>query len=128
VVDEDAIYSVKADIFSPCALGGIINDETIPMLQVKVVAGGANNQLLEERHGDALEAKGILYAPDYVANAGGVINVYGEVEGWDAQRALDKADDIYDTVLRVFELAEAHKIPTYEAADRVAEQRLAAAR
>jgi leucine dehydrogenase len=128
VVAADAIYSVDADIFSPCALGGIINDETIPVLRVEVVAGGANNQLLEERHGDALEARGILYAPDYVANAGGVINVYGEVEGWDAQRALDKADDIYDTVLRVFELAEAYKIPTYEAADRVAEQRLAAAR
>ncbi len=128
VVEGDAIYSVQADIFSPCALGGIINDETIPLLKVEVVAGGANNQLLEDRHGDALEARGILYAPDYVANAGGVINVYGEVEGWDAQRALDKADDIYDTVLRVFEIAEEYKIPTYEAADRVAEQRLAAAR
>ena len=128
VVEAGAIYSVQADIFSPCALGGIINDETIPLLKVEVVAGGANNQLLEDRHGDALEARGILYAPDYVANAGGVINVYGEVEGWDAQRALDKADDIYDTVLRVFEIAEEYKIPTYEAADRVAEQRLAAAR
>ena len=128
VVEPDAIYSAHADIFSPCALGGILNDDTIPLLKVEVVAGGANNQLLEERHGDALEARGILYAPDYVANAGGVINVYGEVEGWDAQHALDKADDIYDTVLRVFEIAEAYKIPTYEAADRVAEQRLAAAR
>ena len=128
VIEPDAIYSADADIFSPCALGGILNDETIPLLRVEVVAGGANNQLLEERHGDALEARGILYAPDYVANAGGVINVYGEVEGWDAQHALDKADDIYDTVLRVFEIAEAYKIPTYEAADRVAEQRLAAAR
>ncbi len=127
IVEGDAIYSVDADIFSPCALGGILNDETIPMLRVEVVAGGANNQLLEERHGEALEEKGILYAPDYVANAGGVINVYGEVAGWDAQRALDKADDIYDTVLRVFEIAEADEIPTYEAADRVAEQRLAAA-
>jgi len=128
IVEGDEIYAVEADIFSPCALGGIINDETIPLLKVEIVAGGANNQLLEERHGDALEKRGILYAPDYVANAGGVINVYGEVEGWDAQRALDKADDIYDTILRVFELAEAYKIPTYEAADRVAEQRLAAAR
>jgi len=128
VVEGDAIYSVAADIFSPCALGGIINDDTIPLLKVEIVAGGANNQLLEERHGDALEKRGILYAPDYVANAGGVINVYGEVEGWDAQRALDKADYIYDTILRVFEIAEAYKIPTYEAADRVAEQRLAAAR
>jgi leucine dehydrogenase len=128
IVEGDAIYSAASDIFSPCALGGIINDETIPLLKVEIVAGGANNQLLEERHGDALEKRGILYAPDYVANAGGVINVYGEVEGWDAQRALDKADDIYDTVLRVFEIAEEYKIPTYEAADRVAEQRLAAAR
>jgi leucine dehydrogenase len=95
---------------------------------VEIVAGGANNQLLEERHGDALQAKGILYAPDYVANAGGVINVYGEVVGWDAQRALDKADDIYDTILRVFDIAEAKRIPTYEAADRLAELRLEEAR
>ena len=73
------------------------------------------------------QRRGILYAPDYVANAGGVINVYGEVAGWDAQRALDKADDIYDTILKVFEIADAQHIPTYEAADRLAEQRLAAA-
>jgi leucine dehydrogenase len=127
VQGDDAIFSADADIFSPCALGGIINDQTIPKLKVEIIAGGANNQLLEERHGDALQARGILYAPDYVANAGGVINVYGEVAGWDAQRALDKADDIYDTVLRVFDIAEAKKIPTYEAADRLAEQRLAGA-
>jgi leucine dehydrogenase len=124
IVDGDAIFTADADIFSPCALGGIINDTTIPKLKVEIVAGGANNQLLEERHGDALQAKGILYAPDYVANAGGVINVYGEVVGWDAQRALDKADDIYDTILRVFDIAEAKRIPTYEAADRLAELRL----
>jgi leucine dehydrogenase len=128
VVQGDAIFSADADIFSPCALGGIINDKTIPKLKVQVVAGGANNQLLEERHGDELQRRGILYAPDYVANAGGVINVYGEVVGWDAQRALDKADDIYDTILKVFDIAEAKKIPTYEAADRLAEQRLAEAK
>lgn len=127
VVEGDAIYSAQADIFSPCALGGIINDQTIPLLKVQIVAGGANNQLLEDRHGDALEARGILYAPDYVANAGGVINVYGEVAGWDAQHALDKADDIYDTVLRVFDIAESDGIPSYEAADRLAERRLAMA-
>ena len=127
IVEGDEIFTADADIFAPCALGGILNDETIPLLKVRVVAGGANNQLLEERHGDALEARGILYAPDYVANAGGVINVYGEVAGWDAQRALDKADDIYDTVLKVFDIAEANHIPTYEAADRLAEQRLAGA-
>src|SRR5438477_1207022 len=128
IVEGDAIFSADADIFSPCALGGILNDTTIPKLKVQIVAGGANNQLLEERHGDALEKRGILYAPDYVANAGGVINVYGEVAGWDAQRALDEADDIFDMVLKVFDIAEAKHIPTYEAADRLAEQRLAEAR
>ena len=127
VVQGDAIFSADADLFAPCALGGIINDKTIPMLKVEIVSGGANNQLLEERHGDILAQKGILYAPDYVANAGGVINVYGEVSGWDAQRALDKADDIYDTVLKVFEISKKEGIPTYKAADRLAEQRLAAA-
>lgn len=128
VVQGEAIFSADADIFSPCALGGIINDKTIPKLKVQIVAGGANNQLLEERHGDELQRRGILYAPDYVANAGGVINVYGEVVGWDAQRALDKADDIYDTILKVFDIAESKTIPTYEAADRLAEQRLAEAK
>jgi leucine dehydrogenase len=128
VVEGDAIFSADADIFSPCALGGIINDTTIPKLKVRIVAGGANNQLLEERHGDELMRRGILYAPDYVANAGGVINVYGEVAGWDAQKALDKADDIYDTVLKVFDIAEQMNIPKYEAADRLAERRLAEAK
>ncbi|HJQ11756.1 MAG TPA: Glu/Leu/Phe/Val dehydrogenase [Gemmatimonadaceae bacterium] len=128
VVEGDAIFSADADIFSPCALGGIINDTTIPKLKVRIVAGGANNQLLEERHGEELMRRGILYAPDYVANAGGVINVYGEVAGWDAQKALDKADDIYDTVLKVFDIAEKMNIPKYEAADRLAEQRLAEAK
>jgi leucine dehydrogenase len=128
IVEGDAIFSADADIFSPCALGGIINDTTIPMLKAYIVAGGANNQLLEERHGDELQRLGILYAPDYVANAGGVINVFGEVAGWDAQHALEKADDIYDTILKVFEIADARHISTYEAADRVAEQRLAAAK
>jgi leucine dehydrogenase len=128
IVKGNSIFSAVADIFSPCALGGIINDKTIPKLKVEIVAGGANNQLLEERHGDDLEKREILYAPDYVANAGGVINVYGEVAGWDAQRALDKADDIYDTILKVFDIAEAKHIPSYEAADRLAELRLAEAK
>jgi leucine dehydrogenase len=127
IVEGDAIYSAEARLFAPCALGGIINDKTIPMLKVEIIAGAANNQLLEERHGDVLRERGILYAPDYVANAGGVINVYGEVSGWDAQRALDKADGIYDTILKVFDLAKDAGIPTYLAADRIAEQRLAAA-
>ena len=124
IVDTGAIYGVKADIFAPCALGGIINDKTIPQLKVEIVSGGANNQLLEERHGDVLEQRGIQYTPDYVANAGGAINVYGEIAGWDSARALNKADEIYDTVLGVFEIAKAMHIPSYEAADRLAERRL----
>lgn len=123
-VAPDAIYGQQADIFAPCALGGIINDTTIPQLKVAIIAGGANNVLLEERHGDVLEAQGILYAPDYVANAGGVINVYSELAGWDSVRSLRKADEIYDTVLGVFEIARQEGIPTYRAADRLAERRL----
>jgi leucine dehydrogenase len=123
-VGTDEIYSERADIFAPCALGAIINDKTIPMLKVEVVAGAANNVLLEERHGDELEKRSILYAPDYVANAGGVINVYSELAGWTSARAFRKADEIYDTVLKVFAIAKTDKIPTYVAADRLAEQRI----
>jgi leucine dehydrogenase len=125
-VTADEIYSAQADIFAPCALGAIINDKTIPRLQVEIVAGAANNQLLEERHGDALEQRKILYAPDYVANAGGVINVYSELAGWTPARAFRKADEIYDTILKVFSIAKAEGIPTYLAADRLAEQRIQA--
>jgi leucine dehydrogenase len=124
IVEGDAIFSEKADIFAPCALGGIINDETLSRLKVEIISGGANNQLLEERHGDKLEEMGMIYAPDYVANAGGVINVFGEVAGWDSERSLRKADEIYDTVLSVFEIAKAEGIPSYKAADRLAERRL----
>lgn len=125
-VESDQIYGVRADIFAPCALGGILNDETIPQLKVEIIAGGANNQLLEERHGDELERRGLLYAPDFVANAGGVINVYSEIAGWTAQRALRKADEIFETTLGVFEIAREQGIPTYLAADRLAERRLQA--
>ena len=123
-VPPDEIYSVQADVFAPCALGAIINDKTIPQLRVEIVAGAANNQLLEERHGDALEARNIMYAPDYVANAGGVINVYSELAGWTSARSFRKADEIYDTILKVFEIAKTERIPTYLAADRLAEQRI----
>ncbi|MEP6905986.1 MAG: Glu/Leu/Phe/Val dehydrogenase [Gemmatimonadales bacterium] len=126
IVGPGGIYSVAADIFAPCAMGGIINDETIPQLKVEIVAGGANNQLLEPRHGDILEQRGLMYAPDYVANAGGVINVYGEIAGWDAEHALQKADEIYDTILGVYEIARAENIPSYQAADKMAERKLEA--
>jgi leucine dehydrogenase len=91
-----------------------------------VVAGGANNQLAEERHGDLLQEKGILYAPDYVINAGGLINVNSELQGWSAERAQRKAGEIYDTLLRLFDLAKEEGLPTYRAADRLAERRIEA--
>jgi leucine dehydrogenase len=125
-VAPDEIYSARADIFAPCALGAIVNDTTIPQLRCAIVAGAANNVLLEERHGVALEEKGILYAPDYVANAGGVINVYSEIAGWSSARAFRKADEIYDTILKVFAIAKSQKLPTYQAADHLAEQRIRA--
>jgi leucine dehydrogenase len=127
-VPTEEIYCQPADIFAPCALGAVINDTTIPQLRVQIVAGAANNQLDEDRHGDMLEERGILYAPDYVANAGGVINVYSELAGWDRQRSLRKADEIYHTILGVFEIAKQEGIPTYTAADRLAERRLSAVR
>ena len=125
-VAADKIYDQPADIFAPCALGAVINDDTLKRLKVGIVAGGANNQLAEERHGDALAAKGILYAPDYVINGGGVINVYGELMGWDHDRAKRKAAQIYDTLLSIYATAQAEKIPTYRAADHVAEARIRA--
>ena len=124
-VEPEVIYDVEADIYAPCALGGIINDETILRLKVEIVAGAANNQLLEARHGAMLEERGILYAPDYVANAGGVINgVCIELLGWDHSRTRDKVREIYGAMLEVFELAREQGIPASEAADRLAEQRL----
>jgi leucine dehydrogenase len=123
-VQPDEIYSVRADVFAPCALGGVINDETIPQLKVRIVAGSANNQLLEERHGAVLRERSILYAPDYVANAGGVLNGCIELLGWKPEETLRKIGEIYDTVLRIFESAEAQGVPTNKAADRLAEERL----
>jgi leucine dehydrogenase len=126
-VDGDEIYSAKADIFAPCALGAIINDETIPKLKVEVVCGGANNQLHDpDKHGEALEKRGITYAPDFVANAGGVINVYGELAGWSRERSLRKADEIFDTILGVYAIAKEEGVFSYLAADKLAERRIAA--
>lgn len=127
-VSSDSILSAKVDVLAPCALGGILNDETIPQLQARVIAGGANNQLLEPRHGDFLEQRGILYAPDYAANAGGVINgCCREMLGWDEAHTNAKIDAIFETLLRIFEIASREKVATYKAADRLAEERLAQA-
>lgn len=122
-VAPDEIYDVAADVFAPCGLGGVLNDQTIPRLKMEIVAGGANNQLLESRHGDELTARNVLYTPDYAANAGGVINGCRELLGWDSAQAAKKVDEIYETVLNIFRIADADGIPTYQAADRLAEQR-----
>jgi leucine dehydrogenase len=127
-VQPDEIFSVRADVFAPCALGGVINDRTIPQLKVQIVAGSANNQLLEERHGAMLQDRNILYAPDYVANAGGILNGCVEILGWEAERASRKVDEIYDTILRIFESAQAQGITTNKAADQLAEERLSRAK
>lgn len=123
-VDPHEIYGVEADIFAPCALGAVVNDDTLKVLRVQVVAGGSNNQLAQPRHGEELHKKGVLYAPDYVINAGGLINVYGEREHWDAQRCMRKAEEIYGTLLRIFARAEEDNVPTHQAADGLAEQRI----
>ncbi|RKD25600.1 leucine dehydrogenase [Ammoniphilus oxalaticus] len=124
-VGIDEIYSVNCDIFSPCALGGVINDETIPQLKAKVIAGSANNQLQENRHGDKIAELGLVYAPDYVINAGGLINVADELLGYNRERAMKKVETIYDTIHRVFKIAKRDQIPSYLAADRLAEERIA---
>lgn len=123
-VAPNEIYSQQADIFAPCAMGAIINDDTIPQLKVKVVAGSANNQLKEERHGDALEAAGIVYAPDFVINSGGVINVADELYGYNNERAMKRVETIYDSITRIFAIAKRDGIPSYQAADRMAEERI----
>jgi len=126
-VAPDEIYAVAADIFAPCALGAVINDATLKVLKVDVVAGAANNVLAEERHGDLLAERGVTYAPDYVINSGGLINVNAEVEGWSLDRAHQKAAEIHDTVYNVLEIARDEGIPSYRAADRLAERRIAEA-
>lgn len=123
-VDPDDIYSQECDIYAPCALGATINDDTIPRLKAKVIAGAANNQLKETRHGDQIHDMGIVYAPDYVINAGGVINVADELYGYNSERALKKVEGIYGNIERVLEISKRDRIPTYLAADRLAEERI----
>jgi leucine dehydrogenase len=124
-VPAGEILAAPADIFAPCALGGILDDLTIPALQVEIVCGGANNQLLEPRHGALLADRGILYVPDYLANAGGVI--FGasiEVLGLGREETLARVDAIHDTALRVLALAAEQGLPPSVAADQLAEERI----
>lgn len=129
-VPPTSIYDEACDIFAPCALGGILNDETIPRLKCKVIAGAANNQLLDEiRHAQMLRERGILYAPDYVINAGGIINVAMELEpgGYDEAKAVAKIRNIFEALASVYETARERKITTHAAAQEVAEANLASA-
>lgn len=123
-VGLDEIYDVDADVFSPCALGAIVNEETIPRFSFKIVAGAANNQLASEKDGSELASRGILYAPDYAVNAGGLMNVSIEFEGWNKERALRMSRTIYYNVIRIFSIADRDEIPSYLAADRMAEERI----
>ena len=127
-VDADDIYDVPADIFAPCAMGGSISQHTLPRLKCEVIAGSANNQIAGADVPRALLERGILYAPDYVINAGGLINVYVELHGYDRTRALSLTREIYSRLRNVFAVAHDLGIPTSVAADRIVEHRLVQAR
>ncbi len=129
IVDPAEILSAPCDIFAPCALGAVVNDETLPHFHCKIIAGAANNVLLREDHGQRLKEAGILYAPDYVINAGGIINVSIEVEGaYDPERSKKKVENIYHALKQVFQLAKDHDVPMNEAANRLALERIARGR
>ncbi|WP_058834412.1 Glu/Leu/Phe/Val dehydrogenase dimerization domain-containing protein [Luteimonas abyssi] len=123
-VGLDEIYDVEADVYSPCALGGTVNEDTLPRLKAKIICGAANNQLATNAIGDEVEKRGILYAPDYAVNAGGVMNVSLEIDGYNRERAMRMMRTIYHNLTRIFEIAERDGIPTYRAADRLAEERI----
>ena len=125
-VDPEAIYDADCDLFCPCALGAIINDNTLTRLRCKIICGSANNQLKEEHHGNLLEKNGFVYAPDYITNAGGTIYDTDRlgVGGVSHERGKEKVSRIYDNMVQVFEIADRDQIPTYLAADRMAEERM----
>lgn len=120
----DEAPGLDVEVYAPCALGNAINDSTITKLKAKIVCGGANNQLAEDRHGDQLKEMGVLYAPDFVANAGGLMNVFVELEGYSPDRALDKTVQVYHNLEKVFGIAKAEGIGTHTAAERLALARI----
>ncbi len=128
VVSGEEIFAQKADIFIPCAAGGVINEKTINQLRVKAIAGSANNQLLYDGLAGQLKEQGILYAPDYIINAGGLISVTDELYGFNKERVLEKTKQIYDTLLEIFETSRENNITTLEAANIMCEKRITLAR
>ncbi len=128
-IEEKAVFSTETDILAPCALGGILNDDTIPQIKAQIICGSANNQLLDSKHGKMLAERGILYAPDFIVNGGGVINVVEELApgGYNKERALAKAANIYNILLEIFDMAKERDILPYEAANAFAEERIAQA-
>jgi len=125
VVALDKIFDIDCDVIAPCALGSALNDTTIPRLRAQIVAGAANNQLAQPRHGDDLHARGILYAPDYAINAGGLVNVAQEVVGYDAKKSREKTLEIYDTIFEIADRSRKTFTPTYRIADMMVEEKLA---
>ncbi|MCG9761885.1 MULTISPECIES: Leu/Phe/Val dehydrogenase [Pseudoalteromonas] len=123
-VGIDEIYDLDVDVYAPCALGATVNDDTIPRIKATIIAGCANNQLAESRHGEIIREKGILYAPDYVINAGGIINVYYETkpEGYDEAAATKHVEGIYDTLTEIFKRSEDEKVSTHIIADKLAQE------
>jgi leucine dehydrogenase len=125
VVSGDEIFELDVDIFAPCALGAILNNNTIPRLKCQIVAGASNNQLEDEKlHGDMLKERGIIYAPDFVINAGGLINVYSEYTGYVRENAMAQTENIYQTILDIYGLASAQSLNNQQAAIKLAEKRI----
>lgn len=126
VVGLNDIYSVDMDIYAPCALGATVNDDTLAQLNCSIIAGAANNQLKDETiHGEAVKDKGIIYVPDFMLNAGGVINCYAEVKGLSSEWAMGKAEEIYNTSLNIINRSMSDNVPTYKIANKMAEERIA---
>lgn len=123
-VAPDEIFSVEADIFSPCAMGGVINDESIKKMKFKIIAGAANNQLAQDYHAKELNDLGIIYAPDYVINAGGLINVAHEGKNYDPENVMQKVAKIYDSIEKVLNLAKIEKISSKQSSDKIAEEKM----
>lgn len=126
-VNIEDIYGVEAYIFAPCALGGVLNDETIPRLKCRMICSSANNQLLDQdKHGKMLNKKNIMYAPDFVVNSGGVINVSEELQGYNKERATQKVKSVYNQIGKIFNIAKEKNILPLEAAEHLAEERIEA--